>query len=60
VIDATRSPRPLWRRLMTFVVVALLIVVFAWAIWVRELHHPGIKVHALAHLPALTGLIPTS
>lgn len=52
MIDATRSPRSLWRRLLTVVVVAALIAAFAWAIWVKELHHPGIKVHVLLPLPS--------
>lgn len=52
MIDATRSPRPLWRRILTLVVVAGLIGFFAWAIWVKELHHPGIKIRALVGLPS--------
>lgn len=52
MIDATRSPRSLWRRLFTVVVVAVLIGAFAWAIWVKELHHPGIKLHVLVPSPS--------
>lgn len=57
MIDASRSPRPVWRRLLTTVTVAVLIAVLAWAIWVKELHHPGIKVRGSAHLPALSALV---
>ena len=60
MIDASRSPRPPWRRLLTVVVVAAMIAGLAWAIWVKELHHPGVRMHALTHLPALTALISAS
>ena len=57
MIDATRSPRPLWRRFLTLVVVAALIGFLAWAIWVKELHHPGIKVHAVLRSPSSSAQI---
>lgn len=41
MIDASRSPRPLWRRALTLFIVTALVAVFAWAIWVKELHHPA-------------------
>lgn len=57
MIDASRSPRPLWRRVLTLVLVAALTGFFAWAIWVKELHHPGIKVHAVLRNPSPTAHI---
>jgi hypothetical protein len=39
MIDASRSPRPAWKRYATFVALAALIVVAAFVIWNKELHH---------------------
>jgi hypothetical protein len=39
VIDATRSPRPVWKRYLTIVLLMALIAALAWTIWVEELHH---------------------
>ena len=47
MIDASRSPKPLWKRLMTAVVLVAAILLAAWTIWVKELHHNDVHVHAL-------------
>lgn len=56
MIDATRSPRSFWQKLLTGLVVAALIIVFAWLIWVKELHHTDVHVHALLHLGSTLSL----
>lgn len=50
MIDATRTPRRFWRKLINVLIVASLIVMFAWLIWVKELHHTDVHVHALLRL----------
>ena len=50
MIDSSRSPRPLWKRALTMIFVAVAISALAWGIWVKELHHPP------PHIPALSGL----
>lgn len=47
MIDASRSPRPLWRRILTALLLVGGIVAAAWLIWVHELHHTGPHVGAL-------------
>lgn len=49
MIDATRSPRPLWKRVLTLLLVTALVVASAWVIWVKELHHPDVHVPAYLH-----------
>lgn len=41
MIDASRSPRPLWQRIGTVVVLAALIAVAAFVIWKKELKSPA-------------------
>ena len=61
MIDASRSPRPLWKRALTMLVVGALIVVLAWMIWVKELRHPAPHVKALdATAGSLTARIRTN
>lgn len=48
MIDASRSPNPLWKRMCFVVVLVTAIVVAAWFIWVKELHHTGIQIRVLA------------
>lgn len=38
-VDASRAPRPLWKRASILLMVAVLIAALAWVIWVKELHH---------------------
>jgi hypothetical protein len=47
MIDSSRSPRPLWNRILTGVLLAVAIVLAVWIVWVKELHHKDIHVHAL-------------
>lgn len=49
MIDASRSPRPLWRRVLTLLVVVGLAAAAVWVIWVKELHHPDVHVPAYLH-----------
>jgi hypothetical protein len=46
MIDSSRSPRPLWKRTLTVIALTVFITVLAWQIWVKELHHKNIHVHA--------------
>jgi hypothetical protein len=39
MIDATKSPTPAWRKYLIFVVLGVLIVIAAYFVWVKELHH---------------------
>lgn len=39
-VDASLSPRSIWRRTFNFLLLVVLIVGFSWFIWVKELHHP--------------------
>jgi len=59
-VDATRTPRPLWRRAATTLTVALLIVVFSWVIWVKELHHTQPHVRVFSGLPIATGALAST
>lgn len=52
MIDASRSPRPLWKRVLTGILLVALIVAAAWLIWVKELHHRDVHVPAYLHLVA--------
>lgn len=56
MLDATRSPRPYWQRVATGLALVVLIVVVAWAIWSKELHHPIDAIHLHRSLPALIRL----
>ena len=61
MIDSSRSPRPLWNRILMAVLLVVSIVVAAWIIWVKELHHQDIHIHtvAFAHLGVvLSSLAP--
>ena len=60
MIDASRSPRPLWKRILIAVLLVVSIVVAAWIIWVKELHHQDIHIHTVAfvHLGVLSSLAP--
>lgn len=49
MIDASRSPRPLWRRVLTLLVVVAMAATATWIIWVKELHHPEVHVPAYLH-----------
>lgn len=49
MIDASRSPRSLWRRMLTLLVVVALAAGAIWIIWVKELHHPDVHVPAYLH-----------
>jgi hypothetical protein len=55
MIDATKSPSPVWKRYGLILVIAVLVIVAAGAIWTKELHHsiPGIsKSKPAASAPA--------
>lgn len=52
MIDATRSPRPAWKRVATAVALIVAIVLAVWIIWIKELHHQSIHLRVLA--PAIT------
>jgi hypothetical protein len=39
MIDASRSPRPAWKRYGTFLLLVAVIAVAAVVIWKKELHH---------------------
>lgn len=52
MIDASRSPRLLWVRVATVLLLAALIVLAAWTIWVKELHHPLPGHHPVKHAAA--------
>lgn len=56
MIDATRSPRPLWKRVATLLTLVVCIAVAAWVIWVKELHHKDIHVRTVSP-PAITSPI---
>jgi hypothetical protein len=76
MIDATKSPTPTWRKYLTPVVLAVLIVIAGYVVWNKELHHsssnasspttivtiPGKKAPAKVLSPATTvpGSIPIS
>lgn len=50
MIDASRSPRSVWRRVTTVFLVAAMIVFLAWAIWVKELHHRSPQIRTVSAL----------
>ena len=52
MIDASRSPRPRWKRLVTLLLLFVFIALAAWLIWVKELHHKDIQVHTVG-IPAV-------
>ncbi|HVA74516.1 MAG TPA: hypothetical protein VNF71_08120 [Acidimicrobiales bacterium] len=54
MIDASRSPRPLWKRVTALLVLASVIVAAAWVIWVKELHHSD--VHLRVYQPVGTSI----
>lgn len=60
MIDATRSPRPLWMRLAILLALVTCIAVAAWVIWVKELHHKDIHVRTVTPAPISLLLTPTS
>lgn len=39
MIDASKSPMPLWKRLATVLLLAVLIVAAGYVLWTKELHH---------------------
>lgn len=39
MIDSTKSPIPVWKKYTAGVLLAVLIVVAAYVIWTKELHH---------------------
>lgn len=41
MIDASKSPMPLWKRWTTMALLAVLIVVAGYVLWTKELHHPA-------------------
>ena len=55
MIDSSRSPRPLWSRVLTAILLVVAIVVAAWVVWVKELHHPNPQIHTLARPTASAG-----
>jgi len=63
MIDASRSPRPAWKRYGTIVLLAALIAVAVLVVWTKELHH-GSASTASAGAPAVAtakpGATPTS
>lgn len=58
MIDSSRSPRPLWKRTLTATLLVIGIATLAWLIWIKELHHRDIRVHAFA-APAAALTNPT-
>ena len=56
MIDASRSPRPLWKRIATLVFLVASIALAVWLIWVKELHHHDVHVHALSPI-AVTSVL---
>ena len=48
MIDSTRSPRPLWRRITNLILLLTAIVLAVWVIWVKELHHTNVHIHAVS------------
>lgn len=54
MIDASRSPRPLWKRVLTLLTLIALVAAASWLIWVKELHHQDV------HLPAYASAVATS
>ena len=46
MIDSSRTPRPLWNRVLTAILLILAIATLAWVVWVKELHHRNIHIHA--------------
>jgi hypothetical protein len=56
MIDASRSPHPLWKRISVVLVLIAAIVGAAWLIWVKELHHSQPHIKVLAPIPAASAL----
>lgn len=56
VVDASRSPRSIWRRMFNLLLLAVVIVGLTVFIWVKELHHPLSKPPA-RHTAATVHLI---
>ena len=54
MIDASRSPRPLWKRVLTLLTLVALVAAASWLIWVKELHHQDV------HLPSYAYAVVTS
>ncbi len=57
MIDASRSPRPAWKRFTTMAVLAGLILVALVMVWKKELHHSG-PGGAASTPPAATSTVP--
>ena len=59
MIDSSRSPRPLWKRTITVVLLIVFIVTFSWLIWVKELHHKNIHIRTVGiRIPAAVLVAP--
>jgi len=56
MIDASRSPKPLWIRVAAAVVVIAALVAVAWLIWVKELHHQSIHLRVFASAVAAVAM----
>jgi hypothetical protein len=55
MIDASRSPRPRWKQLTMLTLLIAAVVISAWLIWVKELHHPT-QIHVFSTLTATSAL----
>jgi hypothetical protein len=55
MIDATRSPRPAWRRSVNFLLVGAMIAAVGNFIWSKELHHHHPKPAHTARAAAAGG-----
>lgn len=46
MIDSSKTPIPLWRKYGTLVALTVLVLVAAYVVWVKELHHAAPSVPA--------------
>ncbi|MHB1533826.1 MAG: hypothetical protein ACYC1D_04280 [Acidimicrobiales bacterium] len=60
MIDATRSPRPLWKRLAIYAVLAVLVIVLGTFIWTKDLHHSSPAAAPASPPAAVSRSIPPS
>lgn len=62
MIDSSKTPMPLWRRYATLAALTLLVLVAAYVVWVKELHHstPSVPTPSAVSHAAVPPAHPTA